>query len=92
MKGSVRVAPLTPSLVHAKLKRSSWQTGAGREAKATDASALRLIFSYEEEAGMQTVESGQVLIDKRRGWTALLLTLFVVLRADHYAQPMVSAC
>ena len=32
-----------------------------------------------------------MLIDKRRGWTALLLTLFVVLRADHYAIPMVRA-
>ena len=65
--------------------------GDGRTGQPTDASALRLIFSYDEEAGLQTIESGQVLVDKNRSWTALLLTLFVVLRADHYAAPMVSA-
>lgn len=64
--------------------------GVGTAAQTTDASALRLIFSYNEEAGLQTVESGQVLVDKQTGWTPLLLTLFVVLRADHYAAPMVS--
>jgi hypothetical protein len=64
--------------------------GDGKTSQPTDASALRKIFSYDEEVGLQTVESGQVLVDKDRGWTALLLTLFVVLRADHYAAPMVS--
>jgi hypothetical protein len=58
--------------------------------QATDASALRLILGYEEDAGLQTVESGQVVVDKNRSWTALLLTLFIILRADHYAAPMVS--
>ncbi len=64
--------------------------GDGRTGQPTDASALRLIFRYDEEVLLQTVESGQVLVDKNGSWTALLLTLFVVLRADHFAAPMVS--
>ena len=58
-------------------------------ALATDASALRLIFGgYQEEANLATVESGQLLVDKQKGWTALLLSLYIMLRADHYAKPM----
>ena len=45
----------------------------------TDASALRMIFSgYKEEENLATVESGQLLVDKHKGWSALLLSLYLL--------------
>ena len=39
---------------------------------------------------METTESGQLLLDRRREgvWSGLLLALFVLLRAERYAAPM----
>ena len=47
--------------------------------------AVRRIFNFTERPDRRTVEAGQLLLDRHRTWSPLLLSLYILLRAERYA-------